>query len=99
MSNRPHGKVRAVFFSRSVGAGRRVPAVFLAEAFDAACGVDELLLAGKERVAVGADIGMDLVARGPSGEGVATGTLDGRGRVDGVDVFRHRVLGRSRLAK
>src|SRR5579864_5867064 len=96
MSNRPHGVVRAVLRS---GGGRRVsPAVLLAEAFDAACGVDELLFAGKERVAVGADIGMDLVARGPGGERVATGTLHGRSRVDGVDFFLHQVLGRSRLA-
>ncbi len=36
--------------------------VFLGEAFDAAGGVDELLFAGEERVAIGADFDVKAVA-------------------------------------
>src|SRR5271154_687698 len=48
-----------------------------AEALDAACGVDQLLLAGEEGVAGGADFENDVaLVRGAGGEAVAAGALD-----------------------
>src|SRR5688572_13830814 len=49
----------------------------LAEALDAAGRVDHALLAGEERVAVGADVGMDFGDGGARLEGVAAGALRG----------------------
>ena len=46
------------------------------EALDAACGIDQLLLAGKERVAGSADFNDDVaLVRGTRLEGVAAGAL------------------------
>lgn len=48
--------------------------VFATEALHAARGVDQLLFAGKERVAVGANFGVDIAfIRGARGEVVPTG--------------------------
>ena len=56
--------------------------VFLGEAFDAACSVQELLFAGEERVAIGADFDAQHCAfdRRARGEIVSTGTVN-RNRV------------------
>ena len=65
---------------RSGFAGVRV-GDFAAEAFDAAGGVDQLLLAGEERVAGSADFDDDVaLVRGTGLKGIAAGALD----VDGV---------------
>jgi hypothetical protein len=54
------------------GGGLRL-GVLAAEALDAARGIDQLLLAGEERVAVGADFRVDVAfVRGARAEGIAT---------------------------
>jgi hypothetical protein len=59
-----------------------------AEAFDAACGVDQLLLAGKERVAGGADFDDDVALVGGAGlKCIAAGALDVDGFVLRVNTF------------
>ena len=59
------------FFGSGVG-------VFFGEAFHAACGVDELLLTGEERVAVGANFDFERVAfdGGTSREIVSAGAMN-----------------------
>jgi hypothetical protein len=69
-----------------------------AEALDATCGVDQLLLAGEKRVAGGADFEDDVAfVRGAGLKVIAAGALD---RGDGVvwvnSFFRH---GRSILCQ
>ena len=68
-------------------------AVALVEALDAATGVDELLLAGEERMALVAEF-EDLItgAGRPGLEGVAARTTDRDDVVVGVDVRLHRNL-------
>src|SRR3954451_24574993 len=60
-----------------------------AETLDAAAGVDQLLTAGVERVAVRADFDVDLRLRRTSGELVAAGTAHVRLDVLGMDVGLH----------
>jgi len=66
--------------------------VFLGEAFDAASGVDEFLLAGKERVAIGADFDVQHVALDgrTGGEIVAAGAVHRDGVIVGVDTGFHK---------
>src|SRR5882672_2996872 len=59
------------------------------ELLDHAGGVDELLLAGVERVAVRADFDGDLLARGAGRERVPAAAGDERLFIVGVDVFLH----------
>ena len=53
-------------------------AVLLAETFNAASGINDLLLAGPERVAFGADFNViaRLAERGTGGESVAAGAVN-----------------------
>jgi len=61
---------------------------FAAEALDAAGGVDQLLLAGKERVAGSADFDDDVALVGGAGlKRIAACALDVDGAVAGVDLF------------
>src|SRR4051812_15231424 len=55
----PHGPQRSSVFGR----GRRL-AVLLVEAVNPACGIEQLLLAREERVAVRADIDPEVTTRG-----------------------------------
>src|SRR6201990_1515231 len=73
------------------GLGRGVLAEPLLEPRDAAAGVQDLLLAGVERVAVRADVGVDrAVGRGaPRGERVPAAARHGGGMVLGVNVSLH----------
>jgi hypothetical protein len=76
------------------GSGRRLleavgAAKLLAEAFDAAGGIDEFLFAGEEGMAGAADINIDLGKRAAGDEGVAAGTVNGAGAVFGMDFFSH----------
>jgi hypothetical protein len=64
-------------------------AELLAEAFDATGGIDELLLAGEERVAGTTDIDVDLGDRAAGDEGVATGAVDVAISIFGVDFRFH----------
>jgi hypothetical protein len=64
--------------------------VLPAESFDASCGVDKLLLTGKERVTSGANLGDYLAFCGRTGfKGVAAVAFDGHGFVAGMDTFFH----------
>ena len=65
--------------------------VFLGEAFNAAGGVDELLFAGEERMAIGADFDVQHVALdGRTGsEIVAAGAVHRDGVIVGVDTGFH----------
>ena len=64
--------------------------VLAAEALDAACGVEHLLLAGKERVARGADFNVDVAAvRGAGGKGISAGAVHADLMIVGVDGCLH----------
>ena len=64
-------------------------AVALLEAVDTAAGVNQLLLAGKERVALGADFNAQLLLGGAGHEGIAAHAGDGRLLILRVDAFLH----------
>src|SRR3989337_2150011 len=66
--------------------------VLLLELLDPARGVDQLLLAGEEGVAVRADGDLDLRNRRLGLEGVAAGALHGRLHVVRGDVFPHGAM-------
>ena len=67
-------------------------AVSLVEALDSTTGVDQLLLAGEERMALVAQFDVEVATTGRAGlERVSTGTLDCGERVTGVDVSFHGV--------
>src|SRR5881296_2758003 len=65
--------------------------VFVAplEPFDATRGVDQLLLAGEERVALGADLETHVVLRRTGGDGLAARAGDVDDLVHGVDPALH----------
>ena len=65
--------------------------VLFGEAFDAAGGVNQLLFAGKERVAIGADFDVEAVAFDgrASLEIVATGAVDCDGVIVGMNTGFH----------
>src|SRR5574337_659442 len=65
------------------------------EALDATARIDELLLPGVERVAVRADLDVELGARRPRHEGVPAAAVHGRELILGVDSGLHR---RARIA-
>src|ERR1700722_65505 len=73
--------------SRSLGS----LGVFFLEAFDAAGGIDQLLLTGKERMAVGADFYLDQIAAvsRASLESMATRAMNGDGVIIGMNSFFH----------
>ena len=77
-----------------LGGGVGLLAVALVEPGHPATGVEDLLLARVERVALGADVGVDLAGRGRAagGERVATGTGDRGLHVGGVQVLLHKRL-------
>ena len=63
----------------------------LVETINTSTGVDQLLLAGVERVALGADLNTDLLLSGAGCEHVATGATDRSLFVVGMDAFSHVV--------
>src|SRR5688572_10995166 len=65
------------------------PVVLLLELLDAAGGVQELHLAGEERMARRADFDVDGLARAARGKLVATTAGDGCVGVDGMDGLFH----------
>src|SRR5262245_65331446 len=68
-----------------------VPAELPVEALDAAGRVDELLLAGEEGVAAGADLQAQVLAlRGPRGPGGAAGAMHVDDLVVRMDPWLHR---------
>src|SRR6266850_2790391 len=75
-----------------LGRGRGSVRVLLLEAVDAALGVDQLLLAGKEGVAVAADVEVQVAVRRPGLPGGAARAVDLCGGVGGMDVLAHVLL-------
>ena len=76
--------------------------VFFGEALDTAGGVNELLLASEERVAIRADFDIQLVAldRRTSREIVAAGAVHRNGMIVGVDTgFHEAPVSRVRSAR
>ena len=63
----------------------------LVETIDTSTGVNQLLLAGIERVALGADFDSDVLLGRTSGKSVATCTADSGLFVLGMDTFLHFV--------
>ena len=63
----------------------------LVETVNTSTGVNQLLLAGIERVALGADFNTDLLLGGAGGEGVAASATDGGLLVLRMDAFFHVV--------
>ena len=63
----------------------------LVEAINTSTGVNQLLLAGIERVALGADFNSDVLLGGTGRKDVATSTTDGGLFVIGMDAFSHIV--------
>ena len=63
----------------------------LVEPINASTGVNQLLLAGIERVALGADLNADVLLGGTSRKDVATGTANRSLFVIGMDTFLHVV--------
>ena len=63
----------------------------LVEPINASTGIDQLLLAGIEGVALRADFNLDVLLGGASRKDVATSTADGSLFVVGMDAFSHFV--------
>ena len=63
----------------------------LVEAINTSTGVNQLLLAGIERVALGADLNTDLLLSGAGSKDVTTVAADGGLFVLGMDTFLHFV--------
>src|SRR5215471_1611171 len=72
-----------------LGLGLLGPLEPLLEALDATARVDELLLAGVERVALRADLDVQLGLGGACHERVATRAVHGRHDVLGMDIGLH----------
>ena len=66
-------------------------AEFLAEAFDAAGGVDELLFAGEERMARAANVDGNARLGAAGDEGIAAGAVHVAGLVTGMDFSFHEL--------
>jgi hypothetical protein len=64
--------------------------VFFSEPFDTAGRIDQFLLAGKKRVAFGANFHAYVFFRRTNLDGVAAGTLDGCFEIIRMDVGFHR---------
>ena len=63
----------------------------LVEAINTSTGVNQLLLAGIERVALGADLNTNVLLGGASGKDIATSAANGGLFVIGMDTFLHFV--------
>ena len=78
-------------------------AVFLVETVNTSTGVNKLLLAGVERVTLGANFNLELTLDGTALEGLTASATNDALTVIGVDILLHRVillylLGAGRLA-
>ena len=65
--------------------------VLLVELINAAAGIDELLLAGIERVALGADLNGDVLLGGSGLDDFAAGAANGGALIVGMDAFLHDI--------
>jgi hypothetical protein len=68
----------------------RFLAVFLLEALHPSGGIDELLLAGEERMALRADFHLEVAKRRAGLENISADAGDGGTLVVGMDAFFHR---------
>jgi hypothetical protein len=80
-----------------------VHAIALLKAIHASAGIYQLLTAGKERVALGANFNLELTLDGTALEGLTASATNDALTVIGVDILLHRVillylLGAGRLA-
>src|SRR5713101_8081637 len=66
-----------------------VPFVLLPEPLDSAGGIDQLVLAGEEGVAVGTDFHVEGTAGGSRLDHVAAGTNNSRGDINGMNFGLH----------
>jgi hypothetical protein len=66
-------------------------AELLAESLDAAGGIDKLLFAGEERMALAANIDRDSLGRAAGDKRIAAGTVNRTGLITGMDFFFHRI--------
>ena len=64
-------------------------AVLLTEALDASGGIDELLLAREKRVALGADVGVDLRLSGSGLVRISASTPNGGRSVNWMNIGLH----------
>src|SRR3981189_3127342 len=72
-----------------LGRSRGSVGVLLLESIDAALGIDQLLLAGEEGVAIAADVELKVAGRGPGLPGGAAPAVDLGGGIGGMDVLAH----------
>ena len=94
------GAKKLLFFKRSLNAGWELyKTEFLVEFIYAAAGVNELLLSGVERVALGADFNGDVLLSAAGLDDGAAGAADGGGLVIGMDsgLHNHYLLNQSCL--
>ena len=77
----PYGENQAAF--------ELLDAVLLVELINAAAGVNELLLAGVEGMALGADFNCDALTGGAGLDGCAASALDNGGLIIGMDACFH----------
>ena len=89
---RPSQNVCESVSERQSRASARLLAELLPEPFDASGSVDETLLACEERMALRADVRVNLGLRGSSLERIAAGALHSRRMVLGMDVGFHANL-------
>ena len=76
---------------RGADSGVLLQAKSLVEPINASTGIDQLLLAGVEGMALRADFNLDVLLCGTGCENVATGTADRSLFVLGMDTFLHVV--------
>src|SRR2546430_5571718 len=94
-ASRPRSTRSATLFLRSALRSHRrlLPLrVALLEAVDAAGGVDQLLLAGEEGVALRADLEAQLLAGGAGGPGLAAGAVDRNVLIFRMNLWLHEWL-------
>ena len=75
--------------TRALSISKLLKTVLSVELINTAAGVDQLLLAGVERVALGADLDADAGTGGTSLDGGAAGALDDSGLIVGMDSGLH----------
>ena len=86
-----HKKTKSPHYDHAVRTLLLLQAKTLVETINTSTGVNQLLLAGIERVALGADLNADVLLGGAGRKDVATGTANRGLFVLGMDTFLHVV--------
>ena len=84
-------QIKSPHYLRSTGFRFLLQTKSLVEPIKTSTGVTQLLLAGIERVALGADLNADVLLGGTGRKDVATGTANSSLFVLGMDTFLHVV--------